>query len=92
MFSISETKKIFRRNPQSNLNVFNGIRALSMIWVVIGHTMSFSISGMINIASSLEPNTLLKPYFLPVEAGLFAVDVFFYVGGFLLAYVFLKEK
>ena len=29
--------------------------------------------------------------FLIVEAGLFAVDTFFFVGGFLVAYVFLRE-
>jgi peptidoglycan/LPS O-acetylase OafA/YrhL len=32
----------------------------------------------------------LTPFFLFIEAGLFSIDVFFFVGGFLLAYVFLK--
>lgn len=90
MFNIKESKKIFKLNPDSDLNVLNGIRSISMIWVVFGHTMSYSISGSVNISSSIEKNSLLKPFFLIVEAGLFAVDIFFYVGGILLAYVFLR--
>lgn len=91
MFNIKESRKIFKLNPDSDLNVLNGIRSISMIWVVFGHTMSYSISGSVNISSSIEKNSLLKPFFLIVEAGLFAVDIFFYVGGILLAYVFLRQ-
>jgi peptidoglycan/LPS O-acetylase OafA/YrhL len=90
MFSIKESRKVFKINPNSNLNVLNGIRSISMIWVVFGHSMSYTISGAINIASSAETISLLKPFFLIVEGGLFAVDVFFFVAGILLAYVFLR--
>lgn len=90
MFSIKESRKIFKRNPNSNLNVLNGVRSLSMIWVVFGHSMSYTLSGAINISSSVETISLLKPFFLIVEGGLFAVDIFFFVAGILLAYVFLR--
>ncbi len=66
MFNIRESIKIFKHNPNSNLNVLNGIRSISMIWVVLGHAMSYSVSGVINISTSMESNAGLKPFFLIV--------------------------
>jgi hypothetical protein len=53
MFSLQESAKVFKRNPNSNLNVLNGVRSLAMMWVVIGHSYSFGISGSINMATTV---------------------------------------
>lgn len=59
-----------------------------MMWVVFGHVFSYLLGGSIN--SDIEA-TFLTPFFLLVEAGLFAVDIFFFVGGFLISYVVLRD-
>lgn len=61
-----------------------------MIWIVLGHVYSSFITFGINISTSVEKNTLLTSFGLVIEGALFAVDVFFYLGGFLVAYSILK--
>ena len=61
-----------------------------MLWVIFGHEHFFNLQNASNTLTF--SSTLEKPYFLFVEAGMFAVDTFFYVGGFMAAYVLLKEK
>lgn len=54
MFSLQQSyKSLVDHHPYSPLNVLNGIRSISMIWVVLGHVMSLTISGSLNIASSI---------------------------------------
>ena len=69
----------------------DGVRALAMMWVVIGHVYSdYLISGvenMINITDFAN-----KPFFLVLGAGLLAVDVFFMLGGFFLAFIILRTR
>jgi peptidoglycan/LPS O-acetylase OafA/YrhL len=62
-----------------------------MGWVVIGHVMSFGLGSSIN-APTVYPHYLNRTIFLFVEGGILAVDVFFYVGGFLVAYALLRNK
>jgi peptidoglycan/LPS O-acetylase OafA/YrhL len=69
----------------------DGIRAIAMMWVVIGHAYSFSLSaGSVNLTTIT--NVANRPFFLLIEAGLLAVDIFFMLGGFFLAFAFLREK
>jgi peptidoglycan/LPS O-acetylase OafA/YrhL len=70
--------------------VFNGIRTLAMMWVVIGHVYLNSLAGNVNTPSAED--IFKKPFTLIIEAGLLSVDVFFFMGGFFLAFVFLREK
>lgn len=88
-FSMQNSLKIFkyRDNP---LNTLNGVRALSMLWVIIGHEFAFMIQFSENVLTI--SNQLEKSYFLVIEAGVFAVDTFFFIGGFLVAYSLLKQE
>ena len=61
-----------------------------MIYVVFGHQHFFNLQVASN--SLTFSSILQKPYFLIVEAGMFAVDTFFYLGGFMAAYVLLRQK
>lgn len=70
--------------------MLNGIRALAMMWVVFGHYYFNSISPIVN-TMNIE-NIFTKPFLLLVETGLTAVDIFFFLGGFFLAFVFMREK
>ena len=86
-FSLKNSLKIY--NYQDNrLNTFNGIKALCMLWVILGHTYAFGINTATNIFTLKYQ--LSRWFFLFIQAGYFAVDVFFYIGGFLMAYAVLK--
>lgn len=81
----------FKIRENEDLNIFDGVRALSMMWVIIGHSYSFFIgSGVIN-SQDLDP-IISAPFFLIIESGLISVDIFLMLGGFFLSFVFLREK
>ena len=71
------------------MNTLNGVRSLMMVWVIFSHELSFVIGAVENVASI--PRIISTWQFLVVESGFFAVDAFFFIGGFLVAYAFLKE-
>jgi hypothetical protein len=48
MFSMQETKKYFKRNPSNNLNIFNGVKSLAMLWVIFGHVGGNYLKHSIN--------------------------------------------
>lgn len=74
----------------SNLKVINGIRVFSICWVITGHVfMNLSGSPMTNLLTVL--NITEKWYFALVPGGFFAVDVFFYMSGFLTFYLLTQR-
>lgn len=48
MFSFQSTNKYFKRNPESNLNVFNGVKSLAMLGIIFHHTAG-NIKYSINV-------------------------------------------
>jgi len=88
-FSLQQSMKAMEMKDGSDLNVFNGIRSLSMVWVVLGHAfLNTAVGGVKNLANL--PDIIKKPFFLIIEAGFLSVDIFFFLGGFFLAFVFLR--
>ena len=89
-FDLISNMKHFKVREGEHLNVWDGVRALAMMWVVIGHVYAFWLQSSLNISSIVDiPN---KPFLLIIEAGLFAVDIFFCLGGFFLAFIMLRNK
>jgi peptidoglycan/LPS O-acetylase OafA/YrhL len=70
--------------------VWDGVRAIAMMWVVIGHTYEMSIVGGSNLLDFKAIS--VKPFLLVLEAGIFSVDIFFSLGGFFLAFILLRNK
>lgn len=68
-----------------NLEVLNGVRVLSMFWVIFGHTFDyFNVSPISNIQDM--PDYIKNNYWLQTfAAGTFSIDVFFFMSGFLCA-------
>ncbi len=70
------------------LNIFNGIKAVCMFWVIMGHLFTVRLKYDVNITS--VSTEVEKPIFMPVLATFLSVDVFFFIGGFLVAYSFMR--
>lgn len=78
-------------NPKHdpNLLIFNGIRFLSMGWVILGHCYPSNFGYLSNYK---EMSLLLSQNFMDiVVAGFFAVDTFFFLGGFFASYVLYSK-
>jgi peptidoglycan/LPS O-acetylase OafA/YrhL len=86
-FNYSESMKIFVYK-KNYLNVFNGIKAICMFWVIFGHLFSVRLKYDVNIGGL---STIVERLFFVFVTGAFlAVDVFFFIGGFLVAYSFMR--
>ena len=59
-----------------------------MMWVVLGHLFSNRLQNNVNIAGINDYVEL--PYFLFISAAFISVDVFFWMGGFLVAYSIMR--
>ncbi|CAF3744244.1 unnamed protein product [Rotaria sp. Silwood1] len=90
--AIRTLQHIFKINKKENENSFtflNGIRVLSLFWVILGHTFVFGIFYTSNIIDMLT-NTRNFAFQL-ITSGVFSVDTFFLLSGFLTAILFVRQ-
>lgn len=87
-------KKDTREVPE--MRCLNGIRALSMMWIVLGHTfqsfqgaMGFGPTDSNELYAALNVRPRLSAQL--VTGGQLGVDTFFFLSGFLAAYIGLKK-
>ena len=95
---VSNMESIFERSPKTanRLDCFEGMRAISMTWVILCHNFMNGNSVLharnkeytISISSSSEDNSLA---FEPIKNGQFSVDTFLFIGATLLSYLLLKD-
>ena len=84
---VRNAKSLFYgKNPVDiNLEILNGIRVLSMCWVICGHTFDYfnvsPIANVLDITDYIENNYAMQT----IVAGTFSIDVFFFMSGFLCA-------
>ena len=71
------------------VHCLNGIRVLSINWVVLGHAYASSISFMGDL--SYVSTLMNRRSFVIVENALPSVDSFFALSGFLVTYLLLKQ-
>ena len=81
-------KKIFFSPPpkEKELMVLNGVRVLSMWWVMLGHAYSYTLQYPTSNLLQLE--VISQDWYSPlIYGGFFSVDVFFFMSAFLGAYL-----
>ncbi|XP_023013654.2 nose resistant to fluoxetine protein 6 isoform X1 [Leptinotarsa decemlineata] len=84
--------KIFQMKKENSgqIGCLTGIRVISTIWIVIGHTRHFYVSGpIVNSKDAVTDNFILMK---AVAEHVHAVDTFLMIGGVLVTYVFFKQK
>nr|CAH7715537.1 unnamed protein product [Callosobruchus chinensis] len=89
-FSIyTNWKKIFStKKTENNLTCLNGLRVVSMMWIILGHLYGIVVMmPKANFLDFIKAHESIEAAF-PMAANL-AVDTFFVVGGLLVSYVFL---
>ncbi|XP_074030278.1 nose resistant to fluoxetine protein 6 isoform X2 [Leptinotarsa decemlineata] len=84
--------KLFHMNKNSGeLSSLNGLRFISMLWIVAVHTNSVYTSGPIFNSKDVVDFTN-SSFSMIFASGNLACDTFLIVGGVLVTYVFFKEK
>jgi len=102
MFSlVGETgtvTKLLECPPYKPTDCLNGIRVLSIFWIILGHTflMPTSIAGYSNqmdvVATSLNTHAAENnPFMMMILSAQSGVDTFLFLSGFLLSMLTLKE-
>ncbi|KAL4219668.1 hypothetical protein ACF0H5_022240 [Mactra antiquata] len=88
---ITNASKLLNTNqPSSTLTNINGVRFISMTWVILGHTYVFSLRNGDNTVEFL--GHMYKRFsFQAIENETVAVDTFFVLSGLLVAYLSLRE-
>jgi Acyltransferase family len=90
--AIRTLRRIFKIAEVPNSNMFkflNGIRVLSLLWVIIGHSFS---SGIYYAANILDMQTARRNIIMHlITSGALAVDTFFLLGGFLTSVLFVRQ-
>jgi peptidoglycan/LPS O-acetylase OafA/YrhL len=68
----------------------NGLRVISMFWVILGHTYVWSLQFGVDNMKSFQ--SLVRRFsFQAVLNGTFSVDSFFFLSGVLVAYLTLRQ-
>ncbi|KAJ8953088.1 hypothetical protein NQ318_013430 [Aromia moschata] len=79
------------KNSKDQINIFNGLKVISMMWIVGGHGfvgwVSISVTNRETADNWLDQRS--AGYITPAHL---AVDTFFFISGFLLTYQYLKQK
>lgn len=92
----SNVKKLFdsrsadRLGQKDPLDILNGIRVMSIGWVVLGHvTLMYFTTPVLSNYEDL-PDIMKKFNKTIIYAGVYAVDTFFFLSGLLMSFLFLK--
>ncbi|XP_011634641.1 nose resistant to fluoxetine protein 6 [Pogonomyrmex barbatus] len=91
-FSVyTNTKILFNTElNEEMIPVIHGLRFLSMLWIIIAHTVLYTMDYFDNKVWNLR-----FAEGIPIQVisnATVSVDTYFFLSGFLLAYVFLKAK
>ncbi|XP_070533928.1 nose resistant to fluoxetine protein 6-like [Ptychodera flava] len=72
------------------ISAINGIRVISMMWIILGHSYFFSLSSIGDFYYVIN-EVFTRFSSLVLYTGVFGVDTFFFLSGCLVCYVTLKQ-
>ncbi|KAG5180333.1 acyltransferase family-domain-containing protein [Tribonema minus] len=80
----------------NRLAVLDGLRALSILWVILGHTLIFCLlaggySNLLELVPRGGRGVLARLSAQAITSAFLSVDTFFYISGFLLTHVTLSK-
>eukprot|EP00826_Nyctotherus_ovalis_P058459 TRINITY_DN8035_c0_g1_i7.p1 TRINITY_DN8035_c0_g1~~TRINITY_DN8035_c0_g1_i7.p1 ORF type:complete len:621 (+),score=135.75 TRINITY_DN8035_c0_g1_i7:74-1936(+) len=81
---VRNVKSLFntRNKLDENLDIFNGIRVVCMIWIIWAHTYDFGSQGPIKNMFDYKQDVKFGYIFALVINGTLSVDIFFFISGF----------
>eukprot|EP01136_Pigoraptor_vietnamica_P023574 Opistho-1_new@75809 len=75
----------------NQFGMLNGMRVISMAWVVLGHSV-MQVLGLVGFQNLDNFARATKEWYFQFVLGAeYSVDTFFFISGFLVAYMLLKE-
>lgn len=84
-------KKILQTDKaEGSIDALHGIRVISMLWIIFGHSISFGQMWLFLRNSSNSKNLSIDFFGQIIANGTLSVDTFLFLSGFLVAYVSLK--
>ena len=93
-FSLYKTVPLIMatRHPANAITSVNGMRVMSLFWVILGHTFVWEIAyGVIANIKEVAEKIPKRFLFQPVDNAFFAVDTFFVLSGALVSYLSIRE-
>ena len=92
-FSLYKTVPTLLATKQapSVITSLNGLRVISMFWVILGLTQLGSVTPGITDNMRILKDIMSRFTFQPITNGFFAVDSFFFLSAVLVAYLTLRE-
>jgi len=83
---IVNSERLFASSPIGGLEVLNGVRVLSMFWVILGNTLYFSVKiGFVNFDTFVADVVSTFGFQILLNAT-YAADIFFFMSGFLVTF------
>lgn len=83
---VKNYQTLMTEKVNDNTRIFNGVRVLSILWIILGHSY-FIRAGEIVMNIEAVPYLVAQKGTIMAYGAFFAVDVFFWLGGFLLCYL-----
>ena len=95
VFSLkANAKALLERSPTRKYKALDGIRAISLLWIILAHTANFmTMPGLANPTDFYPPNGISShlTFTLFIYTANLSVDSFFFLGAFLLTYVMVRK-
>ncbi|XP_070493189.1 nose resistant to fluoxetine protein 6 isoform X1 [Chironomus tepperi] len=88
---VTNFKAICDREVGSDtISCIHGIRAFSMVWIILGHTciIAFKYSNNMELRKVVEQGF----FFQTITNGAFSVDTFFFISGFLVSFIYFRSN
>ncbi|CAF3638284.1 unnamed protein product [Rotaria sp. Silwood1] len=87
--TLRRTFTMKKKSDNDSFDCLNGLRVLSLFWVIFGHTITFCLIYTSNIVDGFAWSHSIA--FQLVISSMFSVDTFFVLSGFLTAILFARE-